>query len=83
MVGIKIKPIVGGGMTSHQWIRVFDLSLLPETQTQLLSKIESNVSTLHSLYCVLLTQKGGRQLTNEHKWCGEGKKYQLKIKIME
>jgi len=33
---------------------VFDLSL-PEMQTQLLSKIESNVSTLHSLYCVLLT----------------------------
>jgi hypothetical protein len=69
-------------MTSHQWMRVFDLSL-PETQTQLLSKIESNVSTLHSLYCVLLTQKGGGQLTNEHKWCGEGKNYQLKIKIME
>jgi hypothetical protein len=81
MVGIKIKPIVGG-MTSHQWMRVFDLSL-PETQTQLLSKIESNDSTLHSLYRVLLTQKGGGQLTNEHKWCGEGKKYQRKMKIME
>ena len=29
------------------------------------------------------TRKGGGRLTNEHKWCGEGKKYQLKIKKME
>ena len=67
MVGIKIKPIVGGGMTSHQWMRVFDLSL-PETQTQLLSKIESNDSTLctFSLLCITYTQKGGGQLANEH-----------------
>ena len=67
-------------MTSHQWMRVFDLSL-PETQTQLLSKIESNGSTLHSLYCVLLTQKGGGQLTHEYTWCGEGKKYPIEGKI--
>jgi hypothetical protein len=30
-------------MTSHQWMLVFDLSLPEETQTELLSKIESNI----------------------------------------
>ncbi len=46
-------------MTSHQLMRVFDLSL-PEMQTQLLSKIESNDSTLctFSLLCITYTQKG-------------------------
>ena len=58
IVGMMNKPIVGGGMTSHQWMRVFDLSL-PETQTQLLSKIESNsymimiYSSFSALYYLL------------------------------
>jgi Na+/H+ antiporter NhaC len=64
-------------------MRVFDLSL-PETQTQLLSKIESNsymIMILYILSIVLLTGKGGGQLTHEHKWCGEGKKYPIEGKI--
>jgi hypothetical protein len=52
MVGIKIKPILGGGMTSHQWMWVFDLSL-PETQTQLLSKIESNSYMIMIVFYIL------------------------------
>ena len=39
-------------MTSHQWMRVVDLSL-PEMQTQLLSKIELVLYILSIVYYLL------------------------------